>query len=328
MFLFLYEKRGEDIVFKNGRQVFLVGIVIAVILLIFISNSFADKRPRVVVVLKDLNSQYWEIMKAGAEKAFSDFGMDGKVIAPVNESAIEQSRLLEKTYQENPDVLIVSPSDSTVIPILEKFTENKKIPVLLVDNDFPWKNKTSYIGTNNEELGIKAGALLASQLQPGNKVAIIGGDLSVSVFKERISGAKKALKDAGIIVASETAGISSDSKNLKKEMTKILREHPDIKGVIATNDLSALLVIKELKEQGAIIPVIGADGIPDMLKLIKDGTISSTVAQNPYDMGYLAVETALKVTKGKNVKKVVDTGVDIIIKENATQRLDFYKFLK
>lgn len=313
---------------KNGKLVLLVGAVISVIIISFISKSFADERPKVVVVLKNLDTQYWEIMKAGAEKAFSDFGIDGKVIAPVKESAKEQSRLLEKTYQENPDVIIVSPTNSTVIPILDKITETKKIPVLLVDNDFPWKNKTSYIGTDNVELGKKAGSLLASQLQPGNKVAIIGGDLSISVFKERISGAKIALKDAGIIVASETVGISPDTKTIKKEMTKILREHPDIKGVFATHDISALLVIKELQEQGVTIPVIGADGIPDMLKLIKDGTISSTVAQNPYDMGYLSVETALKVTKGKNVEKVVDTGVDIIIKENAKQRLDFYKFLK
>jgi len=314
---------------KNGKLVFIVGAVISVIIISFISRSFADERPKVVIVLKNMDTQYWEIVKAGAEKAFSDFGIDGKVLAPLDGSTREQSRLLEKTYQENPDVLIVAPIDSTVIPLLDKYTKQKKIPVLLVDQDYSWQNKTSYIGTDNVDLGKKAGSLLASQLQPGNKVAIIGGHLSVSVFRERINGAKMALKDAGIIIAADTVWNSDDEKTVKKEMTKILLEHPDIKGVFATHDISALLVIKVLEEQGVTIPVIGADGIPDMLKLIKDGTISSTVAQNPYDMGYLSVETALKVTKGKNVEKVVDTGVDIIIKENAKQRLDFLnKLLK
>ncbi|QGQ45625.1 hypothetical protein [Metabacillus sediminilitoris] len=32
-------------------------------------------------------------------------------------------------------------------------------------------------------------------------------------------------------------------------------------------------------------------------------------------MGYLSVETALKVTKGESVEKFVDTGVDIIVKD-------------
>jgi ribose transport system substrate-binding protein len=316
-------------VLKKGRIVFLIGAVISVIIIVFISKSFADEKPKVVVVLKSLDSQYWEIVKAGAEKGFKDFGLDGKVIAPGDGSAEEQIKLLEKVYKENPDVLIVAPTYETVIPILEKYTKKKEIPVLLVDQDEPWQHKTAYIGTNNLNLGRKAGSLLASQLQPGNKVAIIGGDLSISLFKERIDGAKKAFKAAGIEVAVEKVGISDDAKTVGKEMTKILRDNPDIQGVIATHDLVAIPVIKILQELGLTIPVIGADGTPDMLKLIENGTISSTVAQNPFDMGYLSVETALKVTKGEKVEKVVDTGVDIIIKENVKERLDFLnKLLK
>ncbi|MDQ0199420.1 sugar ABC transporter substrate-binding protein [Neobacillus ginsengisoli] len=308
---------------KKGKLVLLVTVIISVIVFGFISKSLVDDKPKVVLVLKGLNSQYWQIVKAGAEKAFKDFGIDGKVIGPSDGSAKEQGRLLEKTYKENPKVLITAPVDSSVIPILDKYTVNKKIPVLLVDQDEPWKNKTSYIGTDNVELGKRAGSLLGTQLQPGDKVAIIGGDLSISVFKERVNGAKMALKDAGIIVAAEKVGIPDDGKTANKEMKKILSDHPDIKGVITTHDIVALQVAEVLKEQGLTIPVIGADGIPDILKLIEDGTLSGTVAQNPYDMGYLSVENALKVTKGENVEKFVNTGVDIIIKENAKQRLDF-----
>ena len=34
--------------------------------------------------------------------------------------------------------------------------------------------------------------------------------------------------------------------------------------------------------------------LPKCLTLIKEGTLPSAVAQNPYDMGYLSVQTALK----------------------------------
>jgi ribose transport system substrate-binding protein len=44
-------------------------------------------------------------------------------------------------------------------------------------------------------------------------------------------------------------------------------------------------------------------------------------------MGYLSVETAMKVIKGDNVEPFVDSDVDIIIKENARQRLNFYEKL-
>ncbi|GAA3329771.1 hypothetical protein GCM10020331_079580 [Ectobacillus funiculus] len=65
-----------------------------------------------------------------------------------------------------------------------------------------------------------------------------------------------------------------------------------------------------------------------MVDLIEDGTLTSTIAQNPYDMGYISVETAVKVIKGeKKLQKNIDTGIDIITKDNAKQQLDFLKQL-
>ena len=55
-------------------------------------NNFVEEKPKVVVVLRNLDLQYWEIIKAGAEKGFKDFGIDGKVIAPKNGTVEEQRR--------------------------------------------------------------------------------------------------------------------------------------------------------------------------------------------------------------------------------------------
>ena len=49
-----------------------------------------------------------------------------------------------------------------VIPEMEEFVE-RDIPVLLIQTDDPWKNKTSYIGTDDLELGKRVGVLMASQ---------------------------------------------------------------------------------------------------------------------------------------------------------------------
>jgi ribose transport system substrate-binding protein len=299
-----------------------MGAVISVMVLSFLSVSFADKKPTVVVVLKEGNTEYWRIMKAGIEKGFKDFDIDGKVMVPTDSTAQEQADLLIKAYKERPDIIITAPISLSVKPTLETFTD---VPVLLVDTDLPIKNKTAYIGTDNLDLGKKAGAFLASQLQPGNKIAIIAGDLSFSVFKERIDGATISLRNAGIEIAYLKTGIQDDPKTIQNVITKLLRDHPDIKGVVTTHDTIALPTIKELEEQGLSTPVIGPDGLTEMLKFIADETIPGTMAQNPYDMGYLSVETAMKVIQGENVEPFVDSGVDIIIKENAQHRLNFYE---
>jgi ribose transport system substrate-binding protein len=309
-------------VLKKGKSILVMGAVISVIVLGFISVTLADKKPTVVVVLKEGNTEYWRIMKAGIEKGFKDFNIDGKVMVPSDATAQEQADLLMKAYKEKPDVIITAPISLSVSPTLKTFTN---VPILLVDTDLPLNNKTAYIGTDNLDLGKKAGAFLASQLQPGDKIAIIGGDLSFSVFKERIEGSTISLQNAGIKIAYLKTGILDDPKTIQNVITKLMRDHPDIKGVVTTHDTIALPAIKELKEQGLSIPVIGPDGLTEMLEFIADETIPGTMAQNPYDMGYLSVETAMKVTKGENVEPFVDSGVDIIIKENAQNRLNFYE---
>ncbi|WP_205650997.1 sugar ABC transporter substrate-binding protein [Ectobacillus funiculus] len=285
-----------------------------------------DNRPRVVVVLQDKNLQYWNIVRAGAEKGFQEFDIKGKVVIPSSKSKKDALvYTLENILNEHPDVLVVAPNGSpAVTTILKKFVKNK-IPVLLIDADIPLEHKTAYIGTNNFDLGKKAGELLASQLQPGDEVAIpfLVEDLTHPILSERMKGATLSLEAAGIKVVTE----QDQSSSIKQLMTTILQKHPNVKGVYTTTDLRALEALAVIEEHGLKMPVIGADGINEMLELIKDGVLTDAVAQNPYDIGYISVETALKVIKGEQVKRNTDTGVDIISKDNAKLKLDFMREL-
>lgn len=290
------------------------------------SEPFADENPKVVVVLQALDTQYWDIVKAGAEKGFQEFDIDGKVVAPGNKSKkdVLESKL-ESILMEKPDVVVVSPNDSpAVMSVLRKLVE-KKIPVLLIDTDIPLEHKTSYIGTDNFELGRKAGALLASELQPGDEVAIplFAEDLTHPVLGKRVKGAVFSLENAGVKIVIEQVKYSNEALPIRKAMTTILQKHPNVKGVFATTDISALDALAIIEEHGLKMPVVGADGIIKMVESVEDGTLTGTVAQNPYDMGYIGVETALKVVKGEKVERNIDTGVDIITNDNAKLRLDF-----
>jgi ribose transport system substrate-binding protein len=312
---------------KKRLAVLVMIVTFFAILIGFVLKVSESEKTKIVVVLKDLDTQYWEIVKAGAEKGFKDFNIEGKVVAPSYQTEEEvQETLLLKILEENPDLLIVSPIGSIVIPLLEEFVK-KDIPVLLLDTNDPWQGKTAYIGTDNINLGRKAGALLASELQPGDEIAIIGGDVTASVIGERVAGAKSSLEAAGIKIAAEKIKIANEPSPVKEAMTEILQTHPTIKGVYATTDIMAINALEVIEEHGYKMPVIGADGITEMVELIKQGTLTGTVAQNPYDMGYISVETALKVINGENVEKTIDSGVDIITEDNAAQKLEFLEKL-
>ncbi|MBT2730791.1 hypothetical protein J7E63_28690 [Bacillus sp. ISL-75] len=61
----------------------LVFVVFLTVLIGFITKFLkGDASSKVVVVLQKLNTDYSKTVKAGIEKGFADFDIDGKVIAP------------------------------------------------------------------------------------------------------------------------------------------------------------------------------------------------------------------------------------------------------
>ncbi|MBT2700848.1 substrate-binding domain-containing protein [Bacillus sp. ISL-40] len=159
-------------------------------------------------------------------------------------------------------------------------------------------------------------------LQPGDQVAFIGGMSVSSVTNERKNGAKVVLESIRVEIVTEQPGYDRFGK-MNSEMGNILQSYPNIKGVFATDDVMALDALGIIEKYGLKIPVIGTDGTIEMLKFIKEEEMSATMAQNPYDMGYLSVEQAMRAIKGEHVEKRIDSGIDIITQENVEDRLSF-----
>ncbi|MFB9760359.1 sugar ABC transporter substrate-binding protein [Ectobacillus funiculus] len=314
---------------RKGWMFLLVAIVFFSILIGYIVTSpERDNKPKIVVVLRTLNLEYWQMVRSGAEQAFHDFNIDGKVIAPNSELQVkEQITILKNALEENPDALIVAPNQPpAVIPVLKEYKTNN-IPVMIVDTETDWNGQTAFIGTDPYTLGRKSGELLASMLQPGDQVALIGETLFTSRESVRMRSAREALQNAGVEIITEQV-VDTERGKIRSVMGNVLKKFPDIKGVFAANDEIALYSLEEIKEKGFQIPVVGTDGISDIMEDIEEGSLDATVAQNPYDMGYLSVERALKAIKGEPGQKRIDSGVDLITQDNAKQRLDFMKDIR
>lgn len=313
---------------KKNWMFLIVSVVSLFILVRFIFGFLErDDKPEIVVVLKTSNAQYWNIIESGAKKAFHDFNIDGRIVVPESESKInEQVAMLKNILEQKPDALIVAPIQPyAAVPVLKEYKKSN-IPVLLVDTEANWNGQTSFIGTDNYNLGEKSGELLASMLQPGDQVALIHPTIVNPDVSARLNGARDVLEGAGVNIVSVRPA-DNESGEVKMAMESVLQTVPNIKGVFATTDTIAISAIKEFKEKGIRIPVVGTDGTMEIVREIEEGTLSATIAQNPYDMGYISVEAASKVARGEEIEKNIDTGVDIITKDNAKLKLAFLEKL-
>ena len=61
---------------------------------------------------------------------------------------------------------------------------------------------------------------------------------------------------------------------------------------------------------------VGFDASPILLQALKKGDINALVAQNPFNMGYLGVKTLAAVIRGEKVEQRIDTGCELVTKDN------------
>jgi simple sugar transport system substrate-binding protein len=101
-----------------------------------------------------------------------------------------------------------------------------------------------------------------------------------------------------------------------------LTAHPDVAvlyGACGPPIIGALQAIKAAGKAPGSILVVGFDAAPDELVAINAGDEAASVAQFPAKMGLLGIDTAVKAAKGEAVPANVDTGTEVVTKDNVAK---------
>jgi ribose transport system substrate-binding protein len=149
---------------------------------------------------------------------------------------------------------------------------------------------------------------------------VIAGIPGSEIGIERVDGVKAGLKEARskVKVVKEVPG-NFDREHAVGAMEDILQTNPDVDAVFAANDQMALGAIESIaarKKEDQIL-LVGFDGALEATQQIIGGSMDATVAQDPYDMGKIGVDIALKKLRGEHVPRKVNTGARLITPDNA-----------
>ncbi|PYT05467.1 MAG: sugar ABC transporter substrate-binding protein [Acidobacteria bacterium] len=289
------------------------------------NRTDVNRKHRIAIVTKALDSEFWQTLKSGAEEAARQHpDIELSVLAPEREINIDQQvSILEDQILKKVSALAVVPGGvAEVTPVLDK-AKAAGIPVLIVDNDTPWPGKLCYIGTDNRVGGKLAGDYLVKVLGGRGKVAIIRGVLGVSSHDDRVAGFQDAIAQAPGIQLVTIQPANSERALGLTVMENLLTSHPDLNAVFATNDQMALGAMEGVAAQhltGKIF-VVGFDAGKEAVRAVKSGAVSAVIAQYPANMGKQAVESAIKAIQGQPVPKIIDTGTALVTKENADEFL-------
>ena len=298
----------------------LLSLVIVAMLALSMMTAFAED-VTIVVNLKTLSAEYWQTVKSGIDQAAEELGITIDVQGPPAESDIQgQVNQIETQLALSPDAIVIAPDDNdAVINVLE--SNNYQGVVVFCDTDCTFENKTSFVGTSNEEAAYKGVVYGVAVNGENTKALIIYGQEGDNTSNLRKSGYEKALAEAGLEPVEEMSG-NNNTADSKSVMEAQLIANPEINLVLCHNDDSALGAIEAIKEAGVEgISVIGFDGNTSALESIQAGDMKATIAQQPAEMGYLSVMTAVAALKGEEVEKVVSVPTVVIDGETVADYL-------
>jgi ribose transport system substrate-binding protein len=284
----------------------------------------AQQKPTIPLIVKDTTSFFWQIVLAGGRKAGKDLDVNVPELGAQSESDINgQISILENAVSGHPAAIVIAPTQFAALgkPIDEAA---KKVKIIGIDSAADSKAFTSFLTTDNVQAGRVAADGLAAAIaakygKPEGNVALITSLPGVGSLDQRAKGFKEQLaaKYPGLkLIADKVAdGQATTALNI---MTDLITANPDLRGVFASNLIMAQGAGQAIAENKMAdkIKLIGFDSDDKLVKFVKDGTIAALVVQDPYRMGYEGIKTALAASKGEQVPANVDTGVNLITKEN------------
>lgn len=265
---------------------------------------------KVGVSLSTLNNPFFVSIKEGVT-TLADENKTKTIISDAQNDASKQSNDIDDLIQQKVDVILINPVDSSAIQPAVEAANEANIPVIALDRSSDGGKVLTLVASDNVKGGEMAANFIVEEVGQGAKVVQLEGTPGASATRERGAGFESIAKKDLTIVQSQSADFDR-AKGLTV-MENILQSKADIKAVFAQNDEMALGAVEALKAAGKKdIVVVGFDGNEDGIKAVKAGTMSATVAQQPIEMGKLALQAAYDHFAGKEVANKIDSPLELL----------------
>jgi len=239
--------------------------------------------------------QYWERAERGLEKGLDEFGTFGIAteIHRFRPDKIESfSAAAAELLATQPDGLLVVPMFPAAVSHLFEEATERQIPIITfntrVDDD-----NSSFIGQDLIQSGRVAGNLVVLSQRRQGPILVLHIDEAPD------NAPHIADKERGFIEYLRTEGHSEDDITTmvlhhRQETTiaDLLRESSVINECLRAAFITtsrSYEVAAVIKEQAPDAVIVGYDLVEGNARLLKEGTITYLIDQNPYQQAYLGI---------------------------------------
>lgn len=279
-----------------------------------------------VMITHQSGMDYWKRQLKGFEDAAESLNVSVEYRGTTHYDTDEMIALVEQIIAKKPAGIAIAPINKTAInTVINKATE-AGIPVVLFDTDAPESNADAFVGTDHYYAGLEAAHQLAEYIDYRGQVAVMMNKKS-DQDRDRVQGFKETIeKNYPNIEMVHTGSGDGDETISKEAMVLIIEDFPDLKGVFATEAVSGVGVAQAIIGMDRVgeTKIISFNIDKPTIDFIDEGVITGTLAQSSWGAGYWSMQLLFHLEHDLlldnsgtvNIPRYVDTGIDVITKEN------------
>ena len=270
---------------------------------------------KIGVSVADQSNPFYIDIVDGMESAAKDG--DELVIVDAGFDAAKQLNDIDDMIQQGVKVMLIDPVDSNAIKSAVEACDAAGIPVIAYNSPLNFEI-ASTVATDNYLAVQLVGEARGKALDGKGEVAMLTYNVA-EVCLDRANGFKDAIAEYPDIKIVEEQEIQPGTDTALPVAENILQAYPDLAGMFALNDPSALGCVAAVESANLLdqVQIVGVDGSDDAKAAIAEGKMLASAAQDPVQIGSVAIETAYKVIAGEEVEKDIKIPSYLVDASNA-----------
>jgi ribose transport system substrate-binding protein len=297
-------------------------------------NAGDEKKAlQIAVVPKGSTHTHWKSVRAGAEQAGKELGVEIIWQGPQKEDDRQmQIQVVQNFVSRGVNGILMAPLDDRALVPPVKAAISRKIPVVIFDSRLTGNDFSAYVATDNYAGGKLCAKQLAEELGGKGKVILLRYNEGSASTQEREKGFLDGMKEYApqVVFLSENQYAGATIEKAFQSSQNLLNQFGgEVQGIFASNESATQGMLRALEQKGLAgkVKFVGFDVNQTLLNAIKDGKLQGAAIQDPVKMGYEGVKTLVAVIKGEKYEKEVDTGVKMVTKANLSEP-DIQKLLE
>lgn len=250
-----------------------------------------------VLIANNLKLSYWQTVEAGFEKAAAEYGVTPVINGPDTLDPNAELTAFRQAVAQKPAGILVSVADAALFREDINAAIAAGIPVITLDSDAPTSNRLFFIGTNNIEAGRLGGKRLVEKLGGKGNIVFFTYPEQPNLA-ERLEGYKDEIAGHPDIKIIDVVDIKGNANNAFDQAKMYLAKTgaDKIAAFVCLESDSGKAVAEVLQRANATDrTLIAMDSDQDTLADIQNGSITATISQKPYSMGYVGLKALAEV---------------------------------